>query len=101
MDNSKDISIENVNLSVPNKQLLVNTKLKIAYGRKYALIGHNGLGKSTLLKQINDKIIPVPSNIDIFYVDQEIDFDGDEDLIVFDRSGNKINLFKNVNSSYH
>ena len=99
MDNSKDISIENVNLSVPNKQLLVNTKLKIAYGRKYALIGHNGLGKSTLLKQINDKIIPVPSNIDIFYVDQEIDFDGDETIYntVLNANRKRTKLMKKLN----
>lgn len=30
----------------------------------------------------------------------DIDFDGDDDLIVFDRSANKINLFLNENSKY-
>lgn len=30
----------------------------------------------------------------------DIDFDGDDDLVVFDRSANKINLFLNENSKY-
>lgn len=100
MNNSKDISIDNINVSVPNKQLLINTKLKVSYGRKYALIGHNGLGKSTLLKQINEKILPIPTNIDIFYVDQEIDFDGNETIynIVLSANRKRNKLMKKLNS---
>lgn len=70
MDNAKDISL-NITLRVPGKTLLEDTDLKIAYGRKYGLIGNNGLGKSTLLRAINDREFDIPKNIDIFYVDQE------------------------------
>ena len=33
------------------------------YGIKYGLIGRNGVGKSTLLRQISDGTIPLPSNV--------------------------------------
>lgn len=75
MSNQKDISLENISVSVPGKTLIENTDFKVSYGKKYALMGANGLGKSTLLKQIADKTIPIENNIDIFYVDQELDFD--------------------------
>ena len=68
---SKDISIEDVKLTVPNKTLLENTKLKIAYGHKYGLIGYNGCGKSTLLNHVAKRKFNIPENIDIYCVKQE------------------------------
>lgn len=66
-----DIILENIKVVVPNKVLLQNTSLKVVKGRKYALIGRNGVGKTTLLKQIATRILPVPKHIDIYYVEQE------------------------------
>jgi len=68
---NKDISIENVKLTIPNKTLLEDTKLIIAYGRKYGLIGYNGSGKSTLLHHIAKRKFDIPKNIDIYHVEQE------------------------------
>ena len=45
-----DINVENVTVGVPGKQLVVDASLKLVYGRKYGLIGRNGIGKSTLLR---------------------------------------------------
>lgn len=74
--NLKDIVLENISISVPNKKLLVDTDLKIVYRRRYGLIGHNGLGKSTLLKKIaNREELDIPKNLDIFLVDQEVHAD--------------------------
>lgn len=67
-----DISIKNISIKVPNKTLLENTDLIISNKRRYGIIGNNGIGKSTLLKHINRRIIPVPIDIDIFYVEQEV-----------------------------
>ena len=44
-DSSKDINIENFTLSVSGKQLLTNSQLKIVFGKRYGLIGKNGIGK--------------------------------------------------------
>ena len=50
---SMDINVENVTVGVPGKQLVVDASLKLVYGRKYGLIGRNGIGKSTLLRYAN------------------------------------------------
>ena len=70
-----DISCKKIDVHVPGKKLLVDTDLVISEGVKYALIGHNGTGKTTLLKQINDKMWGIPEDADIFYVDQEVHAD--------------------------
>ena len=44
-----DISVDDVTVGVPGKQLVIGASLKLVYGRKYGLIGRNGIGKSTLL----------------------------------------------------
>ena len=45
-----DISVEDVTVGVPGKQLVIGAWLKLVYGHKYGLIGRNGIGKSTLLR---------------------------------------------------
>ena len=46
--------------------------LTLAYGRRYGLIGRNGVGKSTLLRHIALREVPVPSHITILFVEQEV-----------------------------
>lgn len=45
-----DISVDDVTVGVPGKQLVIGACLKLIYGHKYGLIGRNGIGKSTLLR---------------------------------------------------
>ena len=45
-----DISVNDISIGVPGKQLVNGASLKLVYGRKYGLIGRNGIGKSTLLR---------------------------------------------------
>jgi len=49
---SGDIRVEGVELEVPGKQLLSETDFILGRGRKYGLIGRNGIGKTTLLYAI-------------------------------------------------
>ena len=49
---SGDIRVEGVELEVPGKQLLSDTDFILGRGRKYGLIGRNGIGKTTLLYAI-------------------------------------------------
>lgn len=71
-DNVKDIVVENFSVSARGKELLKNTSVKISHGRRYGLVGPNGMGKSTLLKLLAWRKIPVPRNIDVLLVEQEI-----------------------------
>lgn len=48
------ISIENFDLSVAGVHLLKKTKLSIAKGIRYGLLGKNGSGKTTLMKWIDE-----------------------------------------------
>lgn len=66
----KNITIPNLTLSYPGTILLDNTDLKIVFGQKYALIGNNGIGKSSLLKYIYDNK-HFFSDISIMNVEQE------------------------------
>lgn len=70
--NVKDITIDNFSVSARGKELLKNTSVKISHGKRYGLIGPNGMGKSTLLKLLAWRKIPVPKNIDVLLVEQEV-----------------------------
>ena len=52
------------------KMLLENAHLSITAGRRYGLVGPNGKGKSTLLRMIARRQIPVPENLDVLLVEQ-------------------------------
>ncbi|KAE8683690.1 ABC transporter F family member 4 [Hibiscus syriacus] len=70
--NVKDITIDNFSVSARGKELLKNASVKISHGRRYGLVGPNGMGKSTLLKLLAWRKIPVPKNIDVLLVEQEV-----------------------------
>ncbi|KAF2301315.1 hypothetical protein GH714_022631 [Hevea brasiliensis] len=70
--NVKDITIDNFSVSARGKELLKNASVKISHGKRYGLVGPNGMGKSTLLKLIAWRKIPVPKNIDVLLVEQEV-----------------------------
>lgn len=69
---SMDIRIENFDVSYGNKVLLQNADLLLANGRRYGLVGRNGLGKTTLLRMISGKQLTIPSHITILHVEQEV-----------------------------
>ena len=62
-----DISISNFSLQINGLDLLTNTDLKISQGFKYGLIGHNGSGKSILLKYISNPEFTKNYKFDIFW----------------------------------
>lgn len=47
-----DLILENISLVVAGKTLLEATNLKLAYGRKYGLVGRNGIGKTCLMNAL-------------------------------------------------
>ncbi|KAA8576432.1 hypothetical protein EYC84_006556 [Monilinia fructicola] len=46
-----------------------------SYGRRYGLVGQNGIGKSTLLRALARRELAVPTHISILHVEQEISGD--------------------------
>ena len=76
-----NITCKNISLDVPGKHLLVDTDLIISEGGKYALVGVNGSGKSSLLKNISQRLWGIPQNTNLFYVEQEVT--ADPNLTVF------------------
>lgn len=69
---SKDIKVDGIDVSIGGKRILTDTSLTLAYGRRYGLVGQNGIGKSTLLRALSRREIAIPTHISILHVEQEI-----------------------------
>lgn len=70
---SKDIKVENFDLYVgEGKRILSDASLTLAYGRRYGLVGQNGIGKSTLLRALSRRELNIPKHITILHVEQEL-----------------------------
>ena len=68
------IEIKDLNLYAGNKLLIKDSSLRIKRGSKTALIGENGCGKSTLIKEIinnSKEEIKINNKVRIGYFDQE------------------------------
>ncbi|KAJ3043712.1 hypothetical protein HDV00_004485 [Rhizophlyctis rosea] len=69
---SKDIKLENFDIQYAGKKILMNANLSMNYGRRYGMVGKNGIGKSTLLRAIAHKELQIPAHIRVLHVEQEI-----------------------------
>ena len=69
---SVDIHIENFDVAFGSRVLFENADLHLNYGRRYGLVGRNGMGKTTLLKMLSNGGLTLPSHIRILHVEQEV-----------------------------
>ena len=69
---SKDIKVDSFDISIGGLRILSDTTLTLAYGRRYGLVGQNGIGKSTLLRALARREVAIPTHISILHVDQEV-----------------------------
>ncbi|KAK7528954.1 P-loop containing nucleoside triphosphate hydrolase protein [Phyllosticta citriasiana] len=69
---SKDIKVDGIDISIAGQRILTDTNLTLAYGRRYGLVGQNGIGKSTLLRALSKREVAIPTHISILHVEQEI-----------------------------
>jgi ATP-binding cassette subfamily F protein 3 len=69
---SKDIKIDSFDVSMPGLRILTDASLTLAYGRRYGLVGQNGIGKSTLLRALARREVSIPTHISILHVEQEV-----------------------------
>ena len=68
----RDLIAEGVDLSYGGNVLLESASLRVAYGRKYGVVGRNGIGKSTLMRAILRRELPLPASMSVEYVDQMV-----------------------------
>ncbi|KAF5393463.1 hypothetical protein D9757_000474 [Collybiopsis confluens] len=99
---SQDLDIPGVSVSISNskgpekkkgskappaeteKEILSDAHLKLSSGVRYALVGRNGVGKSTLLRAIGEKLIPgIPLGMRIVVLQQS--YDKIDDIHTIDR----------------
>lgn len=57
------VECKNVNKSFGNKQVLKDVNLIVSRGKIIGLLGKNGMGKTTLIKLINDLLTPTSGDI--------------------------------------
>ncbi len=84
MDTQKDIKILDFDINEYNQKLFNNSELVLSYGKKYSLIGKNGIGKSTLLKYLYLRKLPFPSHLSVLYVEQLMDANDINDIKAID-----------------
>ncbi|KAK8919652.1 ABC transporter ATP-binding protein [Metarhizium anisopliae BRIP 53293] len=69
---TKDVKLDNIDVSIGGNRILTDTTLTLAYGHRYGLVGNNGVGKSTLLRALSRREVAIPTHISILHVEQEI-----------------------------
>ena len=47
-----DIILDKVSIIIGGRTLLEDSQLKLVYGRKYGLVGRNGIGKTCLMNSL-------------------------------------------------
>jgi ATP-binding cassette subfamily F protein 2 len=66
-----DVRIEGFSLNAWGTELIKDTSIEFTIGRRYGLIGSNGSGKSTFLRCLAHREVPIPEHIDIFFLEEE------------------------------
>ena len=75
LESAIDIKVENFTIAARGNDLFYNANLLISHGRRYGLVGPNGMGKTTLLKHIAERRLAIPPNIDVLLCEQEVQAD--------------------------
>jgi len=63
MNKMELLEIKNLSKSFDNKPILKDVNLKVTNGKIIGLLGKNGVGKTTLIKLINDLLVPTTGEI--------------------------------------
>lgn len=65
--------LDKISVIVGGRALLEDTQLKLAYGRKYGLVGRNGIGKTCLMNSLaRGEFNNMPKHLQILLVEQEL-----------------------------
>lgn len=66
-----DVIIGGFSMTAHGQELVKDTSIEMTIGRRYGLIGRNGSGKTTFLRCLADRDVPIPDHIDIFMLEEE------------------------------
>lgn len=69
---SRDIFIENFDICFGEKVLISGANVSLVCGRRYGLVGRNGLGKSTFLRMVSSQQLYIPPHLSVLHVEQEV-----------------------------
>ncbi|KAG8465652.1 hypothetical protein KFE25_002959 [Diacronema lutheri] len=70
---TSDIVLRGVSMQLGVLELLSDCTLTIAFGRRYGLIGRNGIGKSTFLRYLSAKRFDgIPPHLQVLHIEQEV-----------------------------
>lgn len=68
---ARDIKISAFSLALHGRVLVEDTIIELNQGARYGLVGRNGCGKSTFLKCLAAREVPIPSHFDIYLLAHE------------------------------
>jgi len=72
-DRSRDVNVQNFTLQHKGTVMLDETQIVLNHGNRYGLMGRNGCGKSTLMKALAARAVPIPENIDVYHLSEEME----------------------------
>ncbi|KAG0126604.1 P-loop containing nucleoside triphosphate hydrolase protein, partial [Tuber indicum] len=76
---SKELDLKGVHISIGKREIISDAHLKLSAGVHYVLVGRNGVGKSTLLRAVGEKLIPgIARNLRILFLQQSYDSDREQ-----------------------
>lgn len=68
---ARDVKIDAFSLIAHGQVLIQDTLIELTIGRRYGMIGSNGSGKSTFLRCLANREVPIPDHLDIWYLEEE------------------------------
>jgi len=70
-ETARDVKIDAFSLIAHGNVLIQDTMIELTIGRRYGLIGSNGSGKSTFLRCLAHRQVPIPDHMDLWYLEEE------------------------------
>lgn len=70
-ERARDIKISAFSLALHGINLVEDTTIELNHGGRYGLLGRNGCGKSTFLKCLAAREVPIPPHIDTYLLAHE------------------------------
>jgi ATP-binding cassette subfamily F protein 3 len=52
--------------------ILKDASLTLSFGRRFGLVGRNGIGKTTLLRALSTRELYISDSISVLHVEQEV-----------------------------
>ena len=68
---SRDVKIGTFSLNLHGRLLVEDTTIELNYGHRYGLLGRNGCGKSSFLKCLAEREVPIPDHLDVYLLEEE------------------------------